>query len=246
MILLPATDRDLSRRDTTREKLAYLAGAQLPLGAELGRRAWVHRAMRVRVVESRRDRDVAAAIVKRRHYLARWPVPPKTLVLSYLADLEGVEPGPAAAAGLVMVSLLPAQCHVARALEVQQYERLTLVRTWRADDLVPAVAPDFTPELLRRVVRGERGRGPLGGLVEEWSARKLRAGGLRATPRLLVTHADPALGHDGALYVAAGATFCGVASKGKLAFAWALDEVLREPLRQLGRAVAEREASRAA
>lgn len=233
---------DTSRRDTTAAKVAYVANAGI--FARLGSRAWVHRALRLRVVESRADRDTAADIVKRRHYLMKWPARPRTLVLSYLASLDDVQPTyGSGAAGLVMVALLPGQYHVARALDVHPCSVLSFVRCWRADDLTPDVAPDFTPELVRRVVRGERGRGPLRPLAEEWTTRKCRAGGLWARPRLLVTYADPAVGHDGALYRAAGATACGPGSGGKLLFAWALDEGLREPLRALGRAVEERTAA---
>jgi len=228
---------EVSRRDTTLVKLAYLA--QLPFGAHLGARGWVHRALRLRVAESAQDRHLAADIVRRRHYAGRWPCPPRTLILTYLADLEGIEPGPAGAAGLVMVALLPGNYHCTKALDLAQYEVLTLVRTWRADDLVPAVTPDLTPEILRRVVKGER-RGPLCALREEWTRRKCRVGGLTATSRLLATYADPELGHDGATYRAAGAIFCGRARGGKLLFAWGLDEEVRDRLTALGRAVEER------
>lgn len=77
------------------------------------------------------------------------------------------------------------------------------------------------------------GAGPLRSLAEEWTARKCRDGGLWAKPRLLVTYADPAVGHDGATYLAAGATACGAGTGGKLLFAWALDEDLRKPLADL-------------
>jgi len=200
--------------------------------------------MRLRVAESRNDRALVAHVVKRRHYLGRWPVPPKKLVLSYVADLDGVvADSGTGAAGIVMVALLAGQYHVARALDVHPCSVLSFVRCWRADDLVPAVAPNFTPEMIRRVVSGERSRGPLRSLAEEWTARKCRDGGLWAVPRLLVTYADPAVGHDGALYLAAGATACGAGTGGKLLFCWSLDEQLREPLRQFGAAVAERKES---
>ena len=55
---------DTSRRDTTAAKVPYMAHAGM--FARLGSRAWVHRALRMRVVESRPDRDTAAVIVKRR------------------------------------------------------------------------------------------------------------------------------------------------------------------------------------
>jgi hypothetical protein len=202
----------------------------------------VRHALRLRVAETRADCHLAAVIVRERHQLQRWPVPPRHKLLSYLSSLDGVEGGTAGAAGLVMVALLPNQYHVRLALGLSQLEVLTLARMWRADDLVPAIAPDLTPETLRRVVRGERGRGPLRDLRTEWIARRC-TGGLRAAPRLLATYADPALGHDGATYLAAGAVACGAAKCGKLLFAWGLDDEVRAQLAQYGRAVAERAAA---
>lgn len=49
MIACPG--RSTSRRETTLVRAEYLA--QLPLAAQLGRRAWVHRALQLRVVERR-------------------------------------------------------------------------------------------------------------------------------------------------------------------------------------------------
>lgn len=228
----------VSRRDTTARKVGYLG--QLSLGAQPGRAAWTRAALALRVAESRPDRALVASIVRERHYLQRAAVPPRTLVLSYLADLRGVGPGDAGAAAMAQVALLPGNFPVLAALGVAQYEALSLVRCWRADDLGPQVAPDLTPELLRRVVRGERSRGPLRGLREEWTARKCREGGLRAAPRLLLTYADPAQGHDGATYLSAGATPCGAGASGKLLFAWALDPDLRPQLRAWAAARGER------
>ena len=230
-------DQGLSRRDTSARKVAYLQ-PQLPLG--VGRAAWTRRVLHLRVAESRADRGLVATVVRERHYLQAWPTRPRTLILSYLADLVGVERGPAGAAGMAMVALLPGRYHVLSALDVAQHEALSLVRLWRADDLGPQLAPDLTPELLRRVIRGERGRGPLRCLREEWVARKCREGGLRAAPRLLLTYADPAQGHDGATYLAAGATGCGPGAGGKLLFAWALDPRLQQPLQAWAAARAER------
>lgn len=234
-MIAPLTD--LSRRDTTAVKTAYLG--QLALGAEVGTRRWVRHALRLRVAESRADCHLAADVVRHRHVLQAWPVPPRTKFLTYLSSLDGGDAGPAGAAGLVMVALLPNQYHARIALGLGQLEVLTLVRMWRADDLVPAVAPDLTPETLRRVVRGERGRGPLLDLRSEWCARKLDER-LRAAPRLLATYADPAYGHDGATYLAAGAVDCGAAKCGKRLFAWALDDETRAQLRAYADAVAER------
>ncbi len=218
------TDVAVSRRDTTLIKSRALG--QLPLGFEPGRRRWVHSALHLRVAESAHDRKLAADIVRRRHYAARWPCRPRTLILSYLADLGNGE-----AAAMVMIALLPGQYHVTRALGLRQFEVLTMVRSWRADDLGPGVAPDFMPEVVRRVVKRVRA---------DWCARKLRPGGLRAEPRLLATYADPAFGHDGGLYSGARATYCGPSASGKLLFAWGLDDEVRGRLTELGAAVTER------
>jgi hypothetical protein len=91
---------------------------------------------------------------------------------------------------------------------------------WRADDLGPEVAPDLTPYVLRQVVRR---------LAADWSDRK--CANLQAQPRILLTHADPGIGHDGATYIAAGATALGPTRGGKLLFAWPLDPALKLPLR---------------
>ena len=95
----------VSRRDTTARKVGYLG--QLSLGAQPGRAAWTRAALALRVAESRPDRALVASIVRERHYLQRAAVPPRTLVLSYLADLRGVGPGDAGAAAMAQVALLP-------------------------------------------------------------------------------------------------------------------------------------------
>jgi len=230
---------DVSRRDTTCRKVGYLG--QLQLGAEPGRAGWVRRALRLRVAESRQDRALCARILRERHYLQSSKMRPHTLVLSVLADLQGAGPGDAGAAGLVQVAALPGNYPVLQAVGAAQYEALTLHRLWRADDLGPAVAPGLTPEFLRRVVRGERGRGPWRGLREEWLARKCREDGWRAAPRLLLTYADPGQGHDGATYLAAGAIACGLCPSGKLLFVWSLDQALSEPLKRWAAARLDRQ-----
>lgn len=178
-----------------------------------------------------------AQLVREAHYLRRWPVPPRTLILSYLAEL-GQGTGPAA---LAMIALLPGggQIHVAQALEVHPCSVLQLVRNWRADDLGPSVAPDLMPAVLRRVVGG-CARSKLLPLAAEWTSRKCRPGGLWAAPRLLVSYADPDVGHDGGLYRGAGARFCGPGRGGRLLFAWALDPALQPGLDALALAAEER------
>jgi hypothetical protein len=208
-----------SQRDTTAKKACHLV--QLPLGA--GKRGWVHRALGMRIAESRSDRALVAEIVRERHYLQRWPAKPRTLILSYLADLGGE-----GAAAMAMIALLPTNFGaLLPALDLHPCQVLQLVRCWRADDLGPLVAPDLMPEVLRRIVRR---------LSADWSALKCQ--NLAARPRLLVTFADPAVGHDGALYVGAGASALG--GSGKPAFAWALDPLLKPSLRQYAAARMER------
>ncbi len=225
---------EVSREDTTHRKVIYLA--QLQLGAQPGSRAWVRQSLRLRVAETTRDRAAVAQIVRHSHYLARWPVKPRTLILSYLADLGQGSDSPAAVA---MVACLAAQIHAAKALDVHPCSVLTLCRNWRADDLGPETAPDLMPQVLRRLVKGCKRSGLLS-LAQEWTARKCRPDGLYAVPRLLISYADPGVGHDGGLYRGAGASFCGPGSGGRLLFAWALDPALEGPLRQLAQAAAER------
>lgn len=205
---------DLSSRDTSFAKTFHLQ--QLPLGGDLGRRGWVRRNMQLRVAESRADRAEVATIIRTRHYLRRWPAPPRTLLLSYVASLGGE-----GAAASVTVAMLPTNLGaLLDVLGVHQAEVLQIVRSWRADDLGPEVAPDLMCEVLRRVVKR---------VAADWSALKCQ--NLSARPKLLVTWADPSPGvqHDGWLYLGAGAVALG--GKSKLLFAWALDPALKLPLR---------------
>ena len=215
---------EVSRQDTTHVKAAHLRQLSL-VGQPIGSRGWVHRNLALRIADSRADRAEVADIIRTRHYLKRWPAPPKTLLLSYIASLGGD-----GAAAAVMIGLLPTNYGpVLQALNLHQAEVLQLVRCWRADDLGARVAPDLMPLVLRRTVRR---------LAADWADRK--CANLVARPRLLVTYADPSVGHDGRLYEGAGAVALGRGSGGKLMFAWALDDTLRDPLRQYGQARAER------
>jgi len=69
-------------------------------------------------------------------------------------------------------------------------------------------------------------------LADVWERQKCDHK-LIAKPRLLISYADPAAGHDGALYLAAGATPCGAAKNGKLLFAWGLEPFVTSALDQL-------------
>lgn len=216
--------QNTSRQDTTHERARHLMA--LPLFERAGTRGWTHRTLKLWVAESRKDRTLVSDIVLRRHYLARRATPPKVLVMSYLGALEGGE----GAAVMCQVALLPANLKpLLAALGLHPAETLTLTRLWRSDDLTPEVAPDLTPYTLRQVVRR---------LPTDWAERK--SANLAARPRLLVTWADPAVGHDGATYIAAGAVPLGPTRGGKLLFAWALDPDLREPLRAYARRLATR------
>lgn len=206
---------ETSLRHTTHEQTAHLT--QLPLSFETGKRGWTHRNLTLRIAESRQDRALVSDIVLRRHYLRRRAAPPRVLVLSYLASLGGE-----GAAAMVQVALLPANFGaLLPALDLHPCSVLSLTRLWRADDLDHRVAPDLTPFALRQIVRR---------LPADWSERK--CANLQAKPRLLLTHADPAVGHDGATYLSAGAVALGPTCGGKLLFAWPLDPSLRAPLRQ--------------
>lgn len=153
MILLPI---DTSREDTTRMKAAYLA--QLGIDAKPGSRAWVHRALELRVVESAKDVSLVNRIWRTRHYLTGQPAGPRMKRLSYLGDLRGCDPGQAGAAVAVTVALQPSNAlpmqSIRAALDLHPSSIVELVRSWRADDLDPDVAPDLMTETLRRVVHG--------------------------------------------------------------------------------------------
>ena len=224
---------DSSREDTTRQRAQYLL--QLPLlgGVELGRRHWVEQALALRVVEGRADTALVNHIWMHRHYLGGQPTPPKVKRLSYLGQLTGLEPGDAGAAVACTVALMGSGSTAVQALRrelgLHPCSILELVRCWRADDLGLSVAPGLMLHALRRIVGGGNG---VRSLAEEWSARKLTHG-LTAEPLILLTYADPALGHDGGLYRGAGAVSLGATGTGKLAFAWPLVPGLREPLRRL-------------
>lgn len=217
-MLVPHTE--VSREDTTHVKVAHLV--QPPLGMRPGSRSWVRSALQLRIAQSTPDRAEVADIVRRRHYLRRWPARPRTLLLAYLGSLGGE-----GAASMVQVALLPSRWGgLLEALDLHQCSVLTLARSWRADDLGPQVAPDLMCETLRQVVRR---------LAADWEQHKCTR--LQARPRLLATWSDPGVGHDGGLYRGAGAVALGGATK--QLWAWALDSALREPLRQYAQARAD-------
>lgn len=227
--------QDASREDTTRRRASYLLDSQLSLADSApvwGSRSWVRGALQLRVADSRQDASLLTDIWLHRHYLGRRATRPRVKVLSWLGTLRGVAPGEAGAAVAASVALQPSQSGPVRALRqagIHPCSILELVRCWRADDLNPVIAPDLMPYVLRRVVAGGNG---VHSLYQEWSERKLN-NGLEAEPLILITYADPGVGHDGGLYRGAGALPVGKTGNGKLAFAWGLQPHVRPILEDL-------------
>lgn len=194
----------------------------------------VRRRLELRVAESRADVAMVGHVWRERHYLRRSPVPPRVKVLHVAGQLAGVAPGGPGCSVAVTVALLsstkslPFQL-VCQALDVHPCSVLELVRCWRDDRLTPEVAPDLMPLVLRRLVAGGNGLEPL---RAAWDSRKLGEG-LTAPARVLLTYADPGVGHDGGLYRGAGGVLVGQTKNGKLCFAWALDGALRDGLKAL-------------
>ena len=225
---------DTSREDTTLRRGLYLLDAQyeIVVSPAWGIRSWVHRALELRIAESRADAALLTDIWLSRHYLGRRATRPRVKVLSWIGNLRGITPGDAGAAVAVAVALQPSQSGPMMALRsagVHPCSILELVRCWRADDLTPDLTPDLMPYVLRRVVNGGNG---VRSLYEEWSERKL-TNGLEAEPLVLITYADPGVGHDGGLYRGAGAIPVGFTGNGKLAFAWPLRPHVRAILEGL-------------
>jgi hypothetical protein len=228
------TDLDTSRVVTSWPPAQMeLASAIKPMT-----RGQVHRALSLRVAECPADVAMVGKIWLERHYLRRRPVPPKVKVLHVVGALAGVDSGAAGCSCAVTIALLSgtaSRVHrsMCAALDLHPCNVLELARSWRADALTPDVAPDFMPFVLRRIVKGGNGLRPL---ADEWNSRKLTAG-LTAPARVLLTYSDGSVGHDGGLYLGAGAVCVGSTLNGKRAFAWALDAALTEPLRAWAGAV---------
>lgn len=220
-----------SRRDTTLERVRYLAGQQPLLGPRPGERGFLRQALRLRVASGRADEAIVRDVLCRRHYLAaemqrrgrQRPFPPRTLLLHYLADLSGWE-RPGEAAGLVTVRIAPRNCHAITACALHPCAVIEVARAWRADDLGPEVVPHLSSYLTHQVVVRVR---------QDWLRLKVEPSAtLQAEPALLVAYSDPALGHDGATYRAAGAVALGAGAGGKLLFGWGLTPEIQALLRQ--------------
>jgi hypothetical protein len=229
------TDLDTSRVITSWPAIQLELTSVAPMT-----RGDVHRRLMLRVAESRRDVAAVNRVWMERHYLRRRPVPPKVKVLHIMGALQGVDAGDAGCACAVTVALLSgtaSRVHrsLCAALDIHPCSVLELVRSWRSDALTPEVAPDLMPFALRRIVKGGNGLKPL---AVEWNERQLN-GGLTAPARMLLTYADGTVGHDGGLYLGAGAVHVGSTVNGKLAFAWALDPALADSLKAWARALKE-------
>lgn len=203
-------------------------------------RGQVHRRLTLRIAEASRDITLVNRVWLERHYLRRRPVPPRVKVLHIVGDVAGVDPGAAGCSLAVTVALLSgtaSRVHrsLCAALGLHPCNVIELARSWRSDMLTPEVAPDLMPFAIRRIVKGGNGLKPLS---DEWNTRRLNSG-LSAPARVLLTYADPGVGHDGGLYLGAGAVAVGRTVNGKLAFAWALDGSLTEPLMAWAQAIKE-------
>lgn len=254
---------DTSREDTTRIKFRFLSDVQVELGSsiDIGSATWLRKSLTVKVAETPKEKSSASHVVRKLHYLCRWPVPPQTKFVQYVASIKGMNRADGHPAGVVMVALLAGNFHAMPALNagldesdpawIHPCSALTIVRMWRADDLDPKLAPDFTPEMLRRVIKGDKHGArckvspcncvrSLKGIREEWLERKVH-GSLVAEPKIVFTYADvDGVGHDGNTYVSSGATFCGPAKCGKWLFAWGLTPDVKANLKRYGAAVRER------
>jgi hypothetical protein len=227
--------------DTSRVRTSWTP-LQLEMVSEVSpmTRGQVHRRLALRVAEGRSDISMINRVWMERHYLRRRPVPPRVKVLHIIGDVAGVDPGAAGCACAVTIALLSGtasrvQRSLCAALGLHPCNVLELARSWRSDLLTPEIAPDLMPFALRRIVKGGNGLKPL---AEEWNSRRLNAG-LTAPARVLLTYADGTVGHDGGLYLGAGAVAVGRTVNGKLAFAWALDGSLIEPLKAWTQAIKE-------
>jgi hypothetical protein len=225
--------------DTSRVRTSWTP-LQLEMVSEVSpmTRGQVHRRLALRVAEGRSDISMINRVWVERHYLRRRPVPPRVKVLHIIGDVAGVDAGSAGCSVAVTVALLSgtaSRVHrsLCAALDLHPCNVIELARSWRSDSLTPDVAPDMMPFALRRIVKGGNGLKPL---AEEWNSRRLNAG-LTAPARVLLTYADGSVGHDGGLYLGAGAVPVGRTVNGKLAFAWALDGSIAEPLRAWAGAV---------
>lgn len=230
--------KSLSRVRTTLQTSAYLQ--QYPMWWQnRDKQRWAVTATRIRVVANdpgdynKRDVAIYSRIVREHHYLGRWPVKQGCKILAYLADLDGIRPGRAGAAGMAMFALQPSRCWLDSVLGLHQCSRLELVRCWRADDLNAEFAPFFFPHMLARIIKGNPAQG-LPSLADVWTQRKLN-NGLSAVPRVLVSYADPSVGHDGGLYRAAGFVDMGEIGSGKRMFVYALDKELKRKVAIIAR-----------
>lgn len=187
-------------------------------------RSEVHRQIRqgLRVADSDAERRRVTECWRRIHYLGdpdraartpHWdPIGQRVIRLAYYLDLPALRPHPVpwwpAAAVTVRYSLVGAARKVGLASPL---EALEIARVFVADDT--RVLPDFTPELVREVVRRTRAQA-------DWQATV--AGRVKWQPKWLLSMSDPAQGHDGGLYRGAGAAYLGRLRQGKDLWGWRL------------------------
>jgi len=212
-----------ARISTTASAALYLGRGGHLLGHPHSR-SWVRRAVRtgLRVARTAAEKRRVMDVWRHVHYLGRGGgnvFPPRTIRLSYYLDLPclRVQPEPWIPAAAVTIRYaLPGGIPSWLGLE-SPLQALEIARSFVADDLRWPAIRDLSPAVLREVVRRTR---------EGLDWREVVRGRVLWEPRWLLTFADPAVGHDGGVYVGAGARYLGESAGGKLIFGWPLMRTL--------------------
>lgn len=214
---LPLRD---ARHSTTHAEAQYLGPYGRLAGNPLSR-SWVRQAVRqgLRVARTPAEKRRVMDVWRHVHYLGKGSgnvFPPRTIRLSYYLDLAVLRPEPhpwIPAACVTIRYALPGGVPPRLGLE-SPLQALEIARSFVADDLRWPHIRDLSPAVLREVVRRMR-------LGHDW--QQVVRGRVKWRPRWLLTYADPAVGHDGAVYRGAGAVYLGQSVGGKLLFGWRLD-----------------------
>lgn len=206
-----------ARVSTTSSTALYLGHTGVILGNPRSR-SWVRKIVRseLRVARTAAEKRRVMRVWREIHYLGRGQADPigiRQIRLSYYLDLPCLRPQPEPwipAACVTIRYALPAGIPDWLGLD-SPLQALEIARSFVADDLRWPHIADFSPAVLREVVRRIR-------QGDDW--REAVRGRVLWEPRWLLSYADPAVGHDGGVYRGAGARFLGETSGGKLLFGW--------------------------
>ena len=209
----------LARISTTFSTAMYLGEGGVLLGNPHSR-TWVRQAVRsgLRVARTPDERRRVMRVWREIHYLGRGqadPIGVRQIRLSYYLDLPCLRPEPAPwipAAAVTIRYALPNGVPAWLGLQ-SPLQALEVARSFVADDLRWPAIRDLSPAVLREVVRRIRDG-------HDW--REAVQDRVLWEPRWLLTYADPSVGHDGGVYLGAGARFLGESAGGKLLFGWPL------------------------